>query len=189
MNKECSAKTADLKRELKELRKEMKESQRLSHVGSWSWTKSDTFTWLKELYRIFRKDPGLPPLAAGRTSRGIVESANKLQLQGHPKLEAVREAAIALLRPILMTSTATIAGHFPLTPVTGAGAAALNSIGLVLMGGMFVGTFFTLFVVPSIYILIARDHAKNREREAAVTAGPPVSVQWDLSSLLMATSH
>jgi multidrug efflux pump len=105
----------------------------------------------------------------------IVEFANRLQLQGHPKLEAVRGAAMTRLRPILMTSAATIAGHFPLTLVTGAGAAARNSIGLVLVGGMFVGTLFTLFVVPSIYMLIARDHTKDREREAAVTAGPPIS--------------
>jgi multidrug efflux pump len=100
----------------------------------------------------------------------IVEFANKLQLQGLPKLDAVREAAMTRLRPILMTTAATIAGHFPLTLVTGAGAAARNSIGLVLVGGLFVGTMFTLFVVPSIYMLIARDHGKDREREAAVTA-------------------
>ena len=98
----------------------------------------------------------------------IVEFANKLQLQGLPKLDAVRQEAMTRLRPILMTSAATIAGHFPLTLVTGAGAAARNSIGLVLVGGMFVGTLFTLFVVPSIYMLIARDHNKDREREAAV---------------------
>jgi multidrug efflux pump len=97
----------------------------------------------------------------------IVEFANKLQLQGHAKLEAVREAAMTRLRPILMTTAATIAGHFPLTLVTGAGAAARNSIGLVLVGGLFVGTLFTLFVVPSIYMLVARDHSKDREREAA----------------------
>jgi multidrug efflux pump len=60
-----------------------------------------------------------------------------------------------------MTSAATIAGHFPLTLVTGAGAEARNSIGLVLVGGMAVGTFFTLFVIPSIYMLIARDHQKE----------------------------
>lgn len=100
----------------------------------------------------------------------IVEFANKLQLQGVAKLEAVRQAAMTRLRPILMTTAATIAGHFPLTLVTGAGAAARNSIGLVLVGGMFVGTLFTLFVVPSIYMLIARDHSRDREREAAVTA-------------------
>ncbi len=87
----------------------------------------------------------------------IVEFANKLQLQGHAKREAVRQAAITRLRPILMTSAATIAGHFPLTLVTGAGAEARNSIGLVLVGGMAVGTFFTLFVIPSIYMLIARE--------------------------------
>jgi len=100
----------------------------------------------------------------------IVEFANKLQLQGLTKLEAVRQASMTRLRPILMTTAATIAGHFPLTLVTGAGAAARNSIGLVLVGGLFVGTLFTLFVVPSIYMLIARDHGKDREHEAEVTA-------------------
>ena len=63
-----------------------------------------------------------------------------------------------------------MAGHFPLTLVTGAGAAARNSIGLVLVGGMSIGTFFTLFVVPSIYMLIAKDHAKDRAKEAAIQA-------------------
>ena len=77
------------------------------------------------------------------------------------------------LRPVLMTSVATIAGHFPLTLVTGAGAAARNSIGLVLVGGMTIGTLFTLLVVPSIYMLIARDHSKDREREAAIAAPDP----------------
>ncbi|MGW8285207.1 MAG: efflux RND transporter permease subunit [Candidatus Deferrimicrobiaceae bacterium] len=93
----------------------------------------------------------------------IVEFANQLQLQGLAKLAAVREASITRLRPILMTSAATVAGHFPLTLVTGPGAAARNSIGLVLVGGMFIGTFFTLLVVPSIYMLVARDHGKDRE--------------------------
>jgi len=97
----------------------------------------------------------------------IVEFANKLQEHGRSKREAVREAAMTRLRPILMTSGATIAGHFPLTLVTGAGAAARNSIGLVLVGGMAVGTLFTLFVIPSIYMLIARDHSKDLVREAA----------------------
>jgi multidrug efflux pump len=68
-----------------------------------------------------------------------------------------------------MTSTATVAGHFPLTLVTGAGAAARNSIGLVLVGGMSIGTLFTLFVVPSIYMLVARDH--SREQGEEVSAG------------------
>jgi len=99
-----------------------------------------------------------------------VEFANKPQLQGSTKLEAVRQAAMIRLRPILMVSAATIAGHFPLTLVTGAGAAARNSIGLVLVGGMFVGTLFTLFIIPSIYMLIARDHGKDRERDSASAA-------------------
>jgi multidrug efflux pump len=100
----------------------------------------------------------------------IVEFANRLQLEGLSKIEAVRQASMTRLRPILMTSAATIGGHFPLTLVTGAGAEARNSIGLVLVGGMFIGTLFTLFVVPSIYMLIARDHGKDREREAASSA-------------------
>jgi len=90
----------------------------------------------------------------------IVEFANHLQLEGLSKLEAIRAAATTRLRPILMTTAATIAGHFPLTLVSGAGAAARNSIGLVLVGGMFVGSLFTLFVVPSIYMLVARDHSR-----------------------------
>ena len=93
----------------------------------------------------------------------IVEFANKLQGRGLSKREAVREAALTRLRPILMTSGATIAGHFPLTLVAGAGAAARNSIGLVLVGGMAIGTLFTLFVVPSIYMLVARDHSRDRD--------------------------
>ena len=98
----------------------------------------------------------------------IVEFANHLQLQGYSKLDAVRDSAMIRLRPILMTTAATIAGHFPLTLVTGAGAAARNSIGLVLVGGMFIGTLFTLFVVPSIYMLIARDHGKDLARESVI---------------------
>jgi len=92
----------------------------------------------------------------------IVEFANQLQAKGHSKLAAIREASLTRLRPILMTSCATVAGHFPLTLVTGAGAAARNSIGLVLVGGMAVGTLFTLLVVPSIYMLVARDQAKGK---------------------------
>ncbi len=100
----------------------------------------------------------------------IVEFANKLQMEGVSKLDAIRGASMIRLRPVLMTTAATIAGHFPLTLVSGAGAAARNSIGLVLVGGMFVGTMFTLFIIPSLYMLMARDHGRDREREAAVTA-------------------
>jgi multidrug efflux pump len=88
----------------------------------------------------------------------IVQFANELQRKGVAKLAAVAQAARIRLRPILMTSVATVAGHFPLTLVTGAGAAARNSIGLVLVGGMTIGTIFTLFIVPSLYMLIAKEH-------------------------------
>jgi multidrug efflux pump len=113
----------------------------------------------------------------------IVEFANQLQRKGRPKLEAIHEAAMLRLRPVLMTTVATIAGNFPLTLVTGAGAAARNSIGIVLVSGMTIGTLFTLLVVPSIYMLLARQHVpepaldlgeefqrKNHEDEVGATA-------------------
>lgn len=89
----------------------------------------------------------------------IVQFANELQRTGLSKLQAVRQAALVRLRPVLMTSVATVAGHFPLTLVTGAGAAARNSIGIVIVAGMSLGTLFTLLVIPSIYVLIAKQHA------------------------------
>ena len=100
----------------------------------------------------------------------IVQFANELQRQGMPKLAAVAQAARIRLRPIMMVSVATVAGHFPLTLVTGAGAAARNSIGLVLVGGMTIGTIFTLFIVPSLYMLIAKEH---HERPVAETDEEP----------------
>ncbi len=68
----------------------------------------------------------------------------------------------------MMTSAATVAGHFPLTLVTGAGAAARNSIGLVLVGGMTIGTIFTLFIVPSLYMLLAREHHEKSLMDAEI---------------------
>ena len=102
----------------------------------------------------------------------IVEFANKLQTEGHTKLEAIRGAARTRLRPVLMTTVATVLGHFPLTLVTGPGAEARNSIGLVLVGGMAIGTLFTLFFVPCIYMLIAREHRKDRISEETTAAVP-----------------
>jgi multidrug efflux pump len=96
----------------------------------------------------------------------IVQFANQLQRDGHAKLAAVAQAARIRLRPIMMTSVATVAGHFPLTLVTGAGAAARNSIGLVLVGGMTIGTIFTLFIVPSLYMLIAKEHHEKSLMDA-----------------------
>ncbi len=87
----------------------------------------------------------------------IVEFANHLQETGKEKLAAIIEASGTRLRPILMTSAATVVGHFPLVLATGPGAGARNSIGIMLVSGMIVGTLFTLFVVPSIYMLVARN--------------------------------
>ncbi len=86
----------------------------------------------------------------------IVEFANHLQEQGRNKLAAIIEASGTRLRPILMTTAATVVGHFPLVIATGPGAGARNSIGIMLVTGMIIGTVFTLFVVPSIYMLVAR---------------------------------
>ncbi|MGP8052334.1 MAG: efflux RND transporter permease subunit [Limisphaerales bacterium] len=92
----------------------------------------------------------------------IVQFANELQRQGRTRIKAIREAAMLRLRPVLMTTVATIAGNFPLTLVTGAGAAARNSIGIVLVAGMSIGTLFTLLVIPSIYVLIAKQHTGEK---------------------------
>jgi multidrug efflux pump len=89
----------------------------------------------------------------------IVQFANELQRRGLSKIDAIREATLTRLRPVLMTSAATVAGHFPLTLVSGAGAAARNSIGIVIVAGMALGTLFTLLVIPSIYMLIAKQHS------------------------------
>jgi multidrug efflux pump len=88
----------------------------------------------------------------------IVEFANTLQRQGRDKLAALREAAATRLRPVLMTTAATIFGHLPLVFVQGPGAAARNSIGIVLVAGMALGTLFTLIVVPVFYLFLAADH-------------------------------
>ena len=88
----------------------------------------------------------------------IVEFANHLQESGKQKLDAIVEAAGTRLRPILMTTAATVFGHFPLVLANGPGAGARNSIGIMLVSGMIIGTAFTLFVVPSIYMLVAKRH-------------------------------
>jgi multidrug efflux pump len=85
----------------------------------------------------------------------IVEFANTLRMEGASKLEAVIEAASTRLRPILMTSVATVFGHFPLVIAKGPGAGARNSIGIVLVTGMIIGTLLTLFVVPAVYMALS----------------------------------
>ncbi|HEU4936811.1 MAG TPA: efflux RND transporter permease subunit, partial [Vicinamibacterales bacterium] len=103
----------------------------------------------------------------------IVQFANHLQETGLSKLNAVIEAAGTRLRPILMTTAATVVGHTPLILATGPGAGARNSIGIMLVSGMIIGTMFTLFVVPSIYVLVARSRVAvtiEEEKPAAARA-------------------
>ncbi len=105
----------------------------------------------------------------------IVEFANQLQEQGKSKLEAVVDAAALRLRPILMTTGAMVLGSLPLAIATGAGAEARNQIGWVIVGGMAIGTVFTLFVVPVVYLLLARDHRKHAARLATQSAAAPAT--------------
>ena len=117
----------------------------------------------------------------------IVQFANTLQARGLAKMAALREAALTRLRPVLMTSVATVFGHLPLVLVTGPGAEARNSIGTVLVTGMTVGTLFTLFVVPVFYSLIAArhqptqvdeeiEHETRRPQRPRVPAAPELSI-------------
>jgi multidrug efflux pump len=102
----------------------------------------------------------------------IVEFANTLQERdGLSKYDAILQASKIRLRPILMTSVATVVGHFPLVIAQGAGAAARNSIGITLVTGMIVGTVFTLFVVPVLYVLISRPKAHVALPESTPSSG------------------
>ncbi|WP_299776124.1 efflux RND transporter permease subunit [uncultured Pseudoteredinibacter sp.] len=111
----------------------------------------------------------------------IVEFAKQLQEEGWTKIEAVKEAAATRLRPVLMTTAATVLGHFPLVLVTGAGAEARNSIGIILVAGMLIGTVFTLVVLPVIYHYLGKDlsgqvAAVNDEAATAFDTSPKESV-------------
>ena len=108
----------------------------------------------------------------------IVQFANVRQAAGLSKLDALRDAAMTRLRPVLMTSAAMVLGQLPLVVVSGPGAAARNSIGIILVAGMIVGTTFTLFVVPVFYSLLAADHHRPaEEQEAAEDVSPRLSEQ------------
>ena len=98
----------------------------------------------------------------------IVEVANELQEAGKSRREAIQEAAAIRLRPILMTTAAMVLGVVPLIVATGAGALSRFSMGLVIASGLTVGTLFTLFVVPAVYVMVAADHSRKRG------AGEPV---------------
>ena len=91
----------------------------------------------------------------------IVEFANNLQKKGHAKREAIEMACGIRLRPILMTTAAMVLGVIPLIMATGAGAVSRFNLGLVIASGLSIGTLFTLFVVPSMYLVLATDHAKQ----------------------------
>ncbi|SES63598.1 efflux RND transporter permease subunit [Thalassotalea agarivorans] len=121
-----------------------------------------TFLEIKDVTINIYSQIGLITLIGLIAKNGIliVEFANHVQLQGKSKLEAVKEAATTRLRPILMTTGATVLGHFPLVLVTGAGAEARNSIGIILVAGMLVGTFFTLVVLPCFYLWLAETRHK-----------------------------
>jgi multidrug efflux pump len=101
----------------------------------------------------------------------IVQFANTLQERGLDKMAALREASMTRLRPVLMTSAATVFGHMPLVFVSGPGAEARNSIGIVLVAGMIVGTMFTLIVVPVYYSIFAAEHRVRTSEAEAELAG------------------
>ena len=101
----------------------------------------------------------------------IVQFANQMQGQGMDKLAAIKHAAGVRLRPILMTTAAMVLGTLPLVIATGAGAASRYAMGIVIVTGMTVGTFFTIFVVPSVYMLVARDHSASPRDITPASAG------------------
>jgi len=95
----------------------------------------------------------------------IVQFANELQRAGKSKREALEEAAGVRLRPILMTTAAMVLGVVPLVIASGAGAAGRNAMGLVIFTGLSIGTLFTLFVVPAMYMFLAADHHREMIQE------------------------
>jgi multidrug efflux pump len=102
----------------------------------------------------------------------IVEFANELQLAGKSKREAVEEAAGIRLRPILMTTAAMVLGVAPLITASGAGAVSRFNMGLVIASGLSIGTLFTLFVVPAVYVLLGSDHSRRAELAADAHPAP-----------------
>ncbi len=102
----------------------------------------------------------------------IVQFANDLQREGKGKREAVEQAAAIRLRPILMTTAAMVLGVLPLVTASGAGAAGRFNMGLVIMTGVAIGTLFTLFVVPAMYMFLAAEHAKKESAEETGNEAP-----------------
>ncbi len=114
---------------------------------------------------------GLITLVGLITKHGIliVEFANQLQEQGKSKLEAVLDAATLRLRPILMTTGAMVLGTVPLALAHGAGAESRSQIGWVIVGGLSLGTVLTLFVIPAVYLLLARRRQPQRDETPEVS--------------------
>jgi len=102
----------------------------------------------------------------------IVEFANELQRQGHAKRDAIEMAAGIRLRPILMTTAAMVLGVIPLILASGAGAVSRFAMGLVIASGIAIGTLFTLFVVPAVYLMLAAEHAEISAEDDG-SAAPP----------------
>jgi multidrug efflux pump len=119
---------------------------------------------------------GLVTLLGLISKHGIlmVQFANDEQRSGKPKRAAIIEAAAVRLRPILMTTAAMVLGVVPLVIASGAGAAGRKAMGWVIMTGLSIGTIFTLFIVPAIYLLLAADHEKERRGVAEPTMSPPL---------------
>lgn len=103
----------------------------------------------------------------------IVEFANSQQRAGKSKRAAIEAAASIRLRPILMTTAAMVLGVFPLIIASGAGAVSRFNMGLVIATGIAIGTLFTLFVVPAVYLLIAQDHSKQRKADENLSDSSP----------------
>ena len=117
---------------------------------------------------------GLVTLIGLITKHGIliVDFANRMQEEGRTRLDAIVEGATLRLRPILMTTFAMVLGAVPLVLASGAGAESRMQIGWVIVGGMTLGTLLTLFVVPTVYSLIARVHKHEPEPGMSVDGAP-----------------
>jgi multidrug efflux pump len=123
---------------------------------------------------------GLVTLAGLISKHGIliVQFANDLQKLGRSKRAAIEEAAAVRLRPILMTTAAMVLGVIPLITATGAGAVSRFQMGVVIAAGLSIGTLFTLFVVPAVYLIIAGEHHAEAPAAAAgdAAAGSHASI-------------
>ena len=110
----------------------------------------------------------------------ITEFANKLQIEGRSKRDAIIEAATIRLRPILMTTAAMVLGVMPLITASGAGALSRFNMGVVIASGLSIGTLFTLFVVPAVYMVLAEDHHVQTCRIGPSAATTPQSLKLTL---------